>query len=274
MGLYDSAQQNAPGQTAPKPVYKGLMGGDYDSLQNSLTVGGRQAAENGYNTGTKNLNDTMSGKGLYGSSIMQQQQQQGLDREYMRALAGNEASAAATRYGMQQADNKTAYEGAMQGYGIDTQANTAANNLSGQIRMSTADNVAKNYGVDQGLLGQKYGYDAQAARDKYSTDTQARSSVYHDDSQARIAAASNANNLTSMQAQIAAAKAAGNNALAASLTATAVGLYGKNFDSINSAIGSGYNALSGGFTNWLNSSQSAPTVDEGWSQGMIDYWNS
>lgn len=115
-GNYDVGQQNAAwnGYSAQAyngtaPTYSGLMQGDYDKLQAALAVGGNQAAQNAYNTGSQNLNNTMSGRGLYGSSIMQQQQTQGLDRELMRAQAANESQAAATRYGMEQNDlTKTA----------------------------------------------------------------------------------------------------------------------------------------------------------------------
>lgn len=86
------------------PSYQGLMGGDYNALQTALTQPGQQQATNAYNAGTQSLNNTMSGRGLYGSSIMQQQQTQGLDREYMNALASNASNAAAQRYGMQQTD--------------------------------------------------------------------------------------------------------------------------------------------------------------------------
>jgi len=237
MGLYDAAQQNAPGQTAKAPVYTGLMGGDYDKLQSSLAVGGRQAAENAYNTGTQNLTNTMGGRGLYGSSVMQQQQTQGLDREYMRAQAANEANAAAQRYAMQQADYKTAYEGAMQGYGINTAATTAANNLQGQIGMNAADIASKNYATDQGLIGQKYGY-----------DTQANSSVLHDKSMSDTAIMTNNTNLASIQGQIEAAKSAGNNQLVASLTAAAAAIYGKNYESINNSVGDAYTGL----MDWYN----------------------
>ena len=114
--MYDYTQSsplqqiNAPNYTLSAgnaPTYQGLMGGDYNSLQTALTQPGQQAATNAYNTGTQNLTNTMGGRGLYGSSIMGQQQVQGLDREYMNALATNSSNAAAQRYGMEQADLKS-----------------------------------------------------------------------------------------------------------------------------------------------------------------------
>lgn len=89
------------------PSYKGLMGGDYNALQTALQQPGEIAAQNSYNTGLQNLNNTMSGKGLYGSTIMGNQMNQGLNREYMNAMSANAASAAAQRYGMEQADLKS-----------------------------------------------------------------------------------------------------------------------------------------------------------------------
>lgn len=86
------------------PQYKGLMGGDYDALQQSLQKPGEISAQNAYNTGNRNLNNAMGGRGLYGSSIMAQQANEGLNREYMNALAANAANAAAQRYGMQATD--------------------------------------------------------------------------------------------------------------------------------------------------------------------------
>ena len=86
------------------PTYNSLMSGDYEALQQALTTPGQIEAQNAYNQGLTNLNATMSGKGLYGSSMMGNQMNQGLNREYMNALSTNAANAAATRYGMEQQD--------------------------------------------------------------------------------------------------------------------------------------------------------------------------
>lgn len=90
------------GQTAPQ--YRGLMSGDYEALQNALILPGSQAARTAYDTGYTNLKNNMGAQGLYGSSIMQNQALNNLDRVYQDALASNAAKAAATRYGMQQTD--------------------------------------------------------------------------------------------------------------------------------------------------------------------------
>lgn len=86
------------------PVYKGLMGQDYESLQQALTTPGYNAATSAYDIGTRNLVDVMSGKGLYGSSIMQNQQREALDKVYQEALANNAAKAAAARYAFEASD--------------------------------------------------------------------------------------------------------------------------------------------------------------------------
>lgn len=85
-------------------TYQGLMGSDYAALQQALTTPGQISAQNAYNQGLLNLRDTMGGRGLYGSSVMQNQQTQGLDKVLMDALSTNAAQAAATRYGMEQTD--------------------------------------------------------------------------------------------------------------------------------------------------------------------------
>jgi len=103
--MYDYTA-NSPLQQIAAPNYKGLMGGDYDKLQAALQQPGQQAATNAYNTGSQGLLNVMGGKGLYGSSIMQQQQTQGLNREYMNALANNASNAVGQRYTMEQAGLK------------------------------------------------------------------------------------------------------------------------------------------------------------------------
>ena len=103
--MYDYTA-NSPLQQIAAPSYKGLMGGDYDKLEAALRQPGQQAATNAYNQGSQGLMNTMGGKGLYGSSIMQQQQNQGLNREYMNALANNASNATGQRYTMEQAGLK------------------------------------------------------------------------------------------------------------------------------------------------------------------------
>ena len=113
---YVASQQKAPTQTdyveynpisplanVTAPDYKnGLFGGDYDALQTALTTPGANAATTAYQQGTNNLTNVMGGRGLYGSSIMQNQQTNALDAVYQKAMADNAANAAAQRYALQQ----------------------------------------------------------------------------------------------------------------------------------------------------------------------------
>ena len=101
---YYNYTPTTPMQQIQQPNYKGLMEGDYDKLQQSLTAPGRQAATDAYQQGLLNLQDIMGGRGLYGSSIMGNQQVQGLDKVYQNALAQNAANAAAQRFGLQAQD--------------------------------------------------------------------------------------------------------------------------------------------------------------------------
>lgn len=101
---YYNYTPTTPMQQIQQPNYKGLMEGDYDKLQQSLTAPGQQAATDAYQQGLVNLQDTMGGRGLYGSSIMGNQQVQGLDKVYQNTLAQNAANAVAQRYGLQQQD--------------------------------------------------------------------------------------------------------------------------------------------------------------------------
>jgi hypothetical protein len=91
-------------QQIQQPNYKGLLEGDYDKLQESLTSPGAAAATTAYDQGLLNLQSAMGGNGLYGSSIMANQQINGLDKVYQQAMADNAAKAAAQRYAMQQTD--------------------------------------------------------------------------------------------------------------------------------------------------------------------------
>jgi hypothetical protein len=123
--------------SAKVPTYQGLMGGDYNAYQNAMTVPGKIAAENAYNTASRDLNNTMGGRGLYGSSIMATQANEGLNREYMNAQAVNAANAAANRYGMQATDlqNQNAFN-------------------TNQYGMAATENQNKNaYGLDAARLG-------------------------------------------------------------------------------------------------------------------------
>ena len=97
----DLGQSYMPGKD-----YKGLMNGDYGRLEEALGASGRIAADDAYNAGNRNLNAFMGNSGMYGSSVMAQQANEGLNREYMNAQAANAAQATASRYGMEQNDRQ------------------------------------------------------------------------------------------------------------------------------------------------------------------------
>lgn len=110
MGYYDYTpsatmqQVAAPNYTASGGAYQGLMGGDYNRLEQSLAQPGQLAAQQGYDTGLRNLQEVFGGRGLYGSTMMGNQMNEGLMREYMNALSSNASNAAAKRYSMEQSE--------------------------------------------------------------------------------------------------------------------------------------------------------------------------
>jgi hypothetical protein len=96
------AQIQAPNYQLSAGDYKGLMGGDYNALQGALQKPGEVAAKTAYDQGYVNLDSTMGGNGLYGSSIMNNQARNALDTPYQNALQTNAAQAAAQRYQLEQ----------------------------------------------------------------------------------------------------------------------------------------------------------------------------
>ena len=152
------------------PAYQGLMGGDYEALQAALTSPGAAAARTAYEQGLTNLQDIMGGKGLYGSSIMQNQQREALDKVYQQALADNAAKAAAQRYGMEATDlqNKNAF--GLNVYGQQMGENTAANQLALEVAQANQGDIqARNnlayqawqQRVAENLAGNQMGLEAQ-----------------------------------------------------------------------------------------------------------------
>ena len=98
------ARVNAPDYTASGGAYQGLMGGDYARLEQALRQPGEIAAGQAYQTGMNNLTNVMGGQGLYGSTIMGNQMNQGLLREYLDAMIKNASGATSKRYEMEQAE--------------------------------------------------------------------------------------------------------------------------------------------------------------------------
>lgn len=98
------ARVNAPDYTVSGGAYKGLLGGDYSRLEEALRQPGEIAAGQAYQTGLNNLTNVMGGQGLYGSTIMGNQMNQGLMREYLDAMAKNASGATSKRYELEQAE--------------------------------------------------------------------------------------------------------------------------------------------------------------------------
>ena len=155
---YVSTAQKAPTQTdyyeytatptlaaVNAPNYKsGLLEGDYDKLQQALTSPGANAATTAYNQGYTNLNNAMGGRGLYGSSIMQNQATNNLDSVYQKALADNASNAAVQRYTMQQkaAEDENQYNANMYPYLLQ-QANDQYKANYAETQNKAAYDVAK-----------------------------------------------------------------------------------------------------------------------------------
>ncbi len=136
-----------PNQMLQGPQYQGLMGQDYDALQQALQQPGQLEAQRAYELGQRQLEAKMGGQGLYGSTMMGTGMTD-LNRGYQETLAKNAASAAQQRYGMQAQDLASQNQMAQNVYG--TQMGTGAA-LSGQ-GVTQAQNQA-NLGL--GVYGQQ-----------------------------------------------------------------------------------------------------------------------
>jgi hypothetical protein len=149
--------------SAKLPQYQGLMGGDYNAYQQAMTVPGQIAAQNAYQTANRDLNSTMGGRGLYGSSIMATQANEGLNREYINAQAINAANAAANRYGMQATDlqNQNAFNANQYGMMATENQNQNAYNLDQSRLGMTQNQNTYNAGVSDAARQGEYNLAAQ-----------------------------------------------------------------------------------------------------------------
>lgn len=94
---------------AVAPKYIPLAGGDYDRLEAAYKQPGESAANQGYQIASRDLNQAMGGRGLYGSSLMSTAANEGLNRQYMDSLANNASQATLNRYNTQQGENRFLY---------------------------------------------------------------------------------------------------------------------------------------------------------------------
>lgn len=175
-------QFNSYGPNAPQ--FQQLQGGDYNALQAALTAPGAAAAQGAYQQGTQNLINAMGGRGLYGSSIMQNQQREGLDKVYQQTLADNAAKAAAARYGMQQQDLTNASGQQMAGWQARMNENLAGNSanldyaklLTGLNQQNVANQLAQSNQAN--ALGFNYAQlGTQAASDSAARALQQQSAL-------------------------------------------------------------------------------------------------
>lgn len=277
--MYDY-QANAPLQqiNAPNykmtagaaPTYQGLMGNDYNALQTALTQPGQQAAQNAYNAGTQNLTNTMGGRGLYGSSVMQQQQTQGLDREYQNTLASNANAAASQRYQMEQAGLQNQNQFGLDAYGqrLAEQKDINAYNAQETVGLRAQNSEAAKFGaMNADSLNQynnlKYNADKQYSEQMNNWQNQQnyeKNFLYPQAQQAfnqsqqemllnqalalsgqgAPLAAAQQNNILGQQqmaAQQATARQQSTNDLIGSGIGALGSIYGKNYDAINTSVG-------------------------------------
>ena len=153
-------------------AYNKLLEGDYDRLETALRDPAQRAATNAYEQGQTYLNDLMTGRGMYGSSVMTEQANEGLNKKYMDSMADAASQAVAQRYGLQQGDEQFAAQNALQLANFmsnENRADLAArqgmyNNLANIINNQMQENMARGqYGLNlaQGQLGaQRYGLSA------------------------------------------------------------------------------------------------------------------
>lgn len=153
------------------PNYKvGLMNGDYDALQKSLQTPGDISAQNAFNKGWTNLRNTMGANGIYGSSIMAKDANEGVNREFMNTLTMNAANAATERYKLQQqaAQDENAFGANVYG----TQVSDALNKYKAGFTDSTRQteyNAAK-YAGDASYADKIREWENSQAYEKYLYD--------------------------------------------------------------------------------------------------------
>lgn len=145
-------------QVPNAPQYQGLMGGDYDALQQALAQPGQLEAQRAYELGQKQLESKMGAQGLYGSTMMGNSMSD-LSRAYQETLAKNAATAATTRYGMQQQDLTNQNNLAAQLYGTQMQTGLG---LSSQGLQQSAQQAQAGLGLLNANLGREANVNQQA----------------------------------------------------------------------------------------------------------------
>lgn len=111
---------------------------DWGDYQKNLQTPGEITAQNTYNTQMQNLNNSMGGKGMYGSSTMAKQANEGAYKTYSDTMATNAANAATNTAQMKEKANEYAAGLASNIYGQRT------NEWDNLAQMAQQDNQAYN----------------------------------------------------------------------------------------------------------------------------------
>jgi hypothetical protein len=96
------------GEGAIESGYQGLMGGDYNRLEQALYDPAAAAAKRAYEQSRIDLENAMNARGTYGGSEFARQMTEGVGRTYQETLANAAAQAIAQRYGLQSQEQAQA----------------------------------------------------------------------------------------------------------------------------------------------------------------------
>lgn len=226
------------------PTYQGLMGGDYDKLQKALYDPAAIAANTAYQQGTANLNNTMGGRGLYGSSIMQNQANQGLNTVYQNTLATAAANAVKNRYDLQSQNlsSQNAFNKDIYGLGLTRESgfNQYGLNKAGQ----DATQNANLWKAAESEAARKQGY--YQTQDQLALDYQ---------------------KLAQQQSQINNAQTAGYLGAGGTILG---GLLSSQGQSALSGLGGGLSSLYSTVSGWLGGGGDSSFFDAGYDYGGAD----
>ena len=257
---YYNYNPTTPMASVSTPNYQGMMGGDYDKLQEALTTPGANAATGAYQTGMQGLNNAMSGRGLYGSSIMGNQQVQGLDKVYQQSLANNAANAAGQRYTLQQADLDALNKFNAQNYatGIDQNKNLWTANAAENANRQAYDSSKLGFNMTQdeqlrkwqnAQEYEKYTYDlAKNAYNNQATESLMNRALALAGQGAPLSAQATQYNIAEQQNQ--AAMQAAREASSAANTSAWLGAGGSVLGGLLSTNNSGNNTLTNLWNSW------------------------
>jgi len=156
-----------------EPTYSRLSDGDYARLEDSLKTAGEVSAKQAYDTTWGDLRETMSGNGLYGSSIMAKNAEQNVFQPYIDALTTNAATAANNRYAFQQSDNQYASDLANSIFQTRVGENTSLNQMSLDEALGRNNfNLSSDQMKLNEILGRnQYNLDRSNSQNNYNLDS-------------------------------------------------------------------------------------------------------